>query len=73
MQMRSLCVNRALTVKYKPRQVAGNMTGEDLLEYVVGKALLDRDVFWGLFEVVCNGQLGKDKFTGMAWHGMAWI
>lgn len=35
------------------------MTGEDLLEYVVGKAMLDRDVLWGLFEVVSNGQLGK--------------
>ena len=35
------------------------MTSEDLIEYVVGKAILDRDVFWGLFEVVCQGQLGK--------------
>ena len=40
------------------------MTGEDLLEYVVGKALLDRDIFWGLYEVVGHEQLGKDKRHG---------
>ena len=37
------------------------MTGEDLLEYVVGKAILNRDIFWGLYEVVGQGQLGKNK------------
>ncbi len=36
------------------------MTGEDLLEYVVGKAMLDRDVFWGVFEIVGHGQMGKE-------------
>ena len=40
------------------------MTGEDLLEYVVGKALLDRDIFWGLYEVVGDGQLGKNRRHG---------
>ena len=40
------------------------MTAEDLLEYVVGKAILDRDIFWGLYEVVDNGQLGKNKRHG---------
>ena len=40
------------------------MTGEDLLEYVIGKAILKRDIFWGLYEVVGQGQLGKNQRQG---------
>ncbi len=36
------------------------MTSEDMLEYVIGKGMLDRDSFWGLFENVCDGYIGKN-------------
>ena len=35
------------------------MTGEAMLEFVTQKAQLDANTFRGLFEVVCDGVLGK--------------
>lgn len=35
------------------------MTAAEVLEYVVLKANLDPQQNWGLFEVICNKELGK--------------
>ncbi len=43
------------------------MTSEDMLEYVIGKGMLDRDSFWGLFENVCDGYIGETMITTYCW------
>ena len=44
------------------------MTGEALLDYVSQKAELDPNTFLGLYEVICDGVLGKTS----SWIG-AWL
>ena len=35
------------------------MSAEGLLEYVVEKAQLDSQKYWGLYEVICEQEIGK--------------
>ncbi len=43
------------------------MNGGGVLDFVTEKAQLDPDVRWGLFEVVCDGIVGKTYISCCVW------
>ena len=48
------------------------MTTQEVLQFVESKADLDSNVHWGIYEVVCQNQLGKAhmySYVNNVWGG----
>ncbi len=41
------------------------MSSEALLEYVIEKAGLDPQKYWGIYEVICEQEIGKPDLSNV--------